>query len=246
MSEEPVSVPLLRYAPFARVNIAVTTRAGGVSGAPYDSLNLATHTGDRPAAVLENRQRLTQTLGFEAIPWLTQVHGDGVYELGVSAEPPPEADAVLVRHTLQPIGVMTADCLPVVIVGEGGWLAVVHCGWRGLVNQLLEAVLKRAGTPAAGAWLGPCIGTARYEVGEDVADRVRTWVAHTTTVLYPRAAAAKYSLSLRELARQRLAALGVPVVGEETACVFDDPRFYSYRRDGTTGRFATVAWLAAN
>lgn len=229
-----------------RVRALTTTRPGGVSRASYRALNLAGHVGDEPARVAENRRRLIDALHLPAEPaWLEQVHGTHVIEL--TGKPPAEAaDAAVTRQAGVVLAVLTADCLPVVL-GEpdGATVAVVHAGWRGMAAGVIEAAVAALDVDPARlhAWLGPAIGPAAYEVGEDVREAF--------VVADPGARAAfgpgrpgRWQCNLYTLARRRLAAAGIGSIGGGGLCTFSDAeRFFSYRRDGRCGRMATLAWL---
>lgn len=233
----------------ARVRAAASTRTGGVSTAPYASLNLGDHVGDDAAAVAENRARLRAALSLPAEPlWLRQVHGTRVAEAageGVGAE----ADAMIAAGPGQVCAVLSADCLPVLFCNlQGTCVAAAHGGWRGLAGGVLEATVAafaRYGVAPQGllAWIGPAIGACAYEVGDEV---------RAAFVERDRAAAAGFSanargrwqLDLAAMARMRLAAAGVERVYGGDLCTFSDPaRFFSHRRDGQCGRQATLIWL---
>ncbi|MCG9105850.1 peptidoglycan editing factor PgeF [Laribacter hongkongensis] len=231
----------------ARVRTLITTRDGGVSLAPYASLNLGQHVGDDPAAVAENRARLRACLPAEPF-WLNQVHGIGVQEACADApDVPPDADAGFTRQPGVVCAVMTADCLPVLLTDRSGCVvAAAHAGWRGLCNGIIEATIARMAVPANDilAWLGPAIGPDAFEVGPEV----RTaFMAHDPTAASAFAAIpdAKYLADIYLLARQRLNACGVTEVHGGDACtVTERERYFSYRRDGRTGRMASLIWLA--
>ena len=239
----------------ANVRALVTTRSGGVSAAPFDSLNLAFHVGDEAGAVVENRRRLFTALN-ELAPcgppqWLQQVHGTTVVE--AFSEPRkraqyfPEADAVTTTHRGLPCVVMTADCLPVFFASETGTrVAVAHAGWRGLCQGVLENMLEKFDSPAEVlCWLGPAIGPSAFEVGAEVREAFLAASATAESAFTPAGEAGKYLADLYELARQRLTAAGVGFVGGGGLCtVSDAERFYSFRRESRTGRMASVIWIA--
>ncbi len=231
----------------ARVRTLVTTRDGGVSLAPYASLNLGQHVGDDPAAVAENRARLRACLPAEPF-WLNQVHGIGVQEACADApDVPPDADAGFTRQPGVVCAVMTADCLPVLLTDRSGSVvAAAHAGWRGLCNGIIEATIARMAVPANDilAWLGPAIGPDAFEVGPEVR---AAFMAHDPTAASAFAAIpdGKYLADIYLLARQRLNACGVTDVHGGDACtVTERERYFSYRRDGRTGRMASLIWLA--
>ncbi|ACO75205.1 Uncharacterized conserved protein [Laribacter hongkongensis HLHK9] len=231
----------------ARVRTLITTRDGGVSLAPYASLNLGQHVGDDPAAVAENRARLRACLPAEPF-WLNQVHGIGVQEACADApDVPPDADAGFTRQPGVVCAVMTADCLPVLLTDRSGSVvAAAHAGWRGLCNGIIEATIARMAVPASDilAWLGPAIGPDAFEVGPEVR---AAFMAHDPTAASAFAAIpdGKYLADIYLLARQRLNACGVTEVHGGDACtVTERERYFSYRRDGRTGRMASLIWLA--
>jgi len=230
----------------ANVRAAVTTRTGGASRAPYDSFNLATHVGDDPAAVRENRVRLRTALTLPAEPlWLKQVHGVAVTD-AAHAGTEPEADGAFAAQPGAVCAVLTADCLPVLLCNRAGTkVAALHAGWRGLAGGVIEAGVKAMGVPGSEllVWLGPAIGPASFEVGPEV----RTaFVQHDAQAAQAFRAAreGKYLADIYQLARQRLQRLGVAAVyGGGFCTVTERARFFSYRRDGATGRMATLIWL---
>jgi YfiH family protein len=230
----------------AGVRAAVTTRQGGVSRGPYATLNLALHVGDDPAAVAENRARLRAALELPAEPaWLEQAHGTGVAVLpGARAGP---ADAA-VTFTQGPVcAVLVADCLPVFLASRAGdRVGIAHAGWRGLAAGVVEATVAALDCEPAAlvAWLGPAIGPAAFEVGGEVRDAFIARDAGADAAFRP-GRAGRWLADLPALARRRLAAAGVAAVTGGGLCTHTDAsRFFSYRRDGATGRMAALAWLA--
>lgn len=230
----------------AGVRGAVTTRAGGVSAGRYDSLNLATHVGDDADAVAENRRRLRAALALPSEPaWLTQVHGRDVAVL--PGPLPPAADAAVTRRRGAVLAVLVADCLPVLLASrDGDAVGVAHAGWRGLAAGVIEAAVRALGADPAKllAWLGPCIGPAAFEVGPEVRE---AFVAADPAAAgeFAPGRAGRFQADLPALARRRLAACGVREVHGGGWCTHADAaRFYSYRRDGETGRMAALVWLA--
>ncbi|MCW2488589.1 polyphenol oxidase [Candidatus Symbiopectobacterium sp. NZEC127] len=228
------------------VRACSTTRRGGVSQTPYDSLNLGAHVGDRPEAVLANRQRLVTLADLPAMPqWLNQVHGTQVVSLSSSTSGVLTADAAYTNQPGLVCAVMTADCLPVLFCSDSGdEVAAAHAGWRGLCSGVLEATLHhfRAPTSSVMAWLGPAIGPQAFEVGPEVRDAF--------IEQHPAAADAfiakdnKFIADIYQLARLRLQAQGVTkIFGGDACTVTQADKFFSYRRDGTTGRMASLIWL---
>lgn len=227
------------------VQAVTTTRSGGVSEGPYASFNLATHVGDDPVAVIENRRRLRAALGLPAEPlWLTQVHGRGIVEVG-EASPEAEADGAVARSRGQVCAVLTADCLPVLLCDRAGTcVAAVHAGWRGLAGGVIEAAVQALGLPGSSliAWLGPAIGPRAFEVGDEVRAIFISRDPTASGAFQPQGG--RWHADLYQLARRQLACLDIAAVyGGEWCTHADAERFYSYRRDGRTGRMATLIWM---
>lgn len=228
------------------VRACSTTRIGGVSQMPYDALNLGAHVGDRPEAVLANRQRLVTLADLPTMPqWLNQVHGTQVVPLSSPASDVLTGDAAYTNKPGLVCAVMTADCLPVLFCSDSGdEVAAAHAGWRGLCSGVLEATLNHFRVPATSvmAWLGPAIGPRAFEVGPEVRE---AFMAQN-----PAAADAfiandnKFLADIYQLARLRLQAQGVTkIFGGDACTVTQADKFFSYRRDGTTGRMASLIWV---
>ena len=231
------------------VRACCTTRRGGVSRAPFDHLNLSLRVGDDPAAVAANRARLAARLRLPAEPlWMRQVHGTRVLEAG-KAEPDPEGDACIARSPGKPCVVLSADCLPILLcTGDGRGVAAVHAGWRGLAAGVIESTVAAMQTPPSEliAWLGPAIGASAYEVGAEVRDAFSGRHREDAGAFTP-SRPGRWKADLARLARARLGRCGVAAVHGGSRCTHSDPRrFYSARRDGRTGRFATLIWLDAS
>lgn len=229
----------------ARVKALITTRRGGVSGGAYASMNLGDAVGDDEANVAENRSRLQSRLP-SAPKWLRQVHGNRVAGASEIIQP-PEADASFTTDANVVCTIMVADCLPVLLCDRAGSVvAAAHAGWRGLSAGVIENTVNTMRRPGAElmAYLGPAIGPTAFEVGADVH---AAFVSHD-----PRAQQAfrkhgndKWLADLYCLARQRLQHAGVTAVYGGSHCTYTDPkRFFSYRRDGVSGRMAALIWLA--
>jgi YfiH family protein len=231
----------------ANVRALQTTRTGGVSEGSYASLNLGDHVGDDAVAVARNRAILRAALPFEPL-WLRQVHGNIVADAKRSVGV-PDADAAVARQPDAVCAVMTADCLPLLLCDESGAVVgAAHAGWRGLAGGVIEAaVAAMAVAPATlMVWLGPAIGPQAFEVGEEVrqAFLAHDPAAHKAFVPHPSPTGQKWLADIYLLARQRLGLLGVTRVYGGGLCTFSDAdRFFSYRRDGATGRMASLIWL---
>jgi len=242
----------------AHVHAAMTTRMGGVSLAPFASFNLASHVGDEAAAVFDNRQLLRQQLLRQQLPaeplWLNQVHGAGVADSAAArcCEQPPVADAAVSFLPNEVRVVLTADCLPVLFCDEAGTVvAAAHAGWRGLAAGVLEATVRAM--PVAPerilVWLGAAIGPDAFEVGPEVREIFMSQHALAGIAFRPALPGTldgvphKWLADIYSLARIRLASIGVERVYGGGLCTFTDAnRFYSYRRDGQTGRMASLIW----
>ncbi len=232
-----------------RVRAVCTTRRGGISTGAYDSLNLADHVGDLPGAVAANRQRLVSDHRLPAMPlWLDQVHGTGVCRAEAGTPPTPRCDASVAVDPGVVCAVLTADCLPVLLCDRSGTcVAAAHAGWRGLAGGVLEATVRALPVSPLEliAWLGPAIGPAHFEVGNEVRAAF-VGADPAAAAHFDRGARGRWLADLYGLARQRLAAVGVTAVSGGGYCTYTDARrFYSYRRDGATGRMATLVWLGS-
>lgn len=235
-----------------------TTRHGGVSSKPWDSLNLGLHTGDNPIHVVENGRRLQALLPGEPL-WLKQVHGVGVFDADRCLSPydaarvPPIADAAITTMANRVLAIMTADCMPVVFVNsQASALGVAHAGWRGLAAGVLEETLRllRLKGSAADrwqAWIGPAISQAHFEVGADVFDAFVTQDHQAAAYFVPNRTGRKWMADLPGLARLRLNRAGVGTIEQSGYCTYGQTNdFFSYRRASVTGRIATVAWLTGS
>ncbi|MGB9093817.1 MAG: peptidoglycan editing factor PgeF [Gallionella sp.] len=222
-----------------------TTRAGGTSRAPYDSLNLGDHVGDAPLAVQRNRMLLNSLLPSEPV-WLNQVHGTTVANAD-SASCLPQADACIARHRAAVCVVMTADCLPVLLCDtQGSVVGVAHAGWKGLAAGVIEATVKSmdVAPETVMAWLGPAISQHAFEIGDEVRAAFVAMQAQAASA-FVAGQGGKWFADLYALARLRLNALGITRIYGGGSCTFRErERYYSYRRDGATGRMGTFIWLA--
>ena len=249
-----------------------TFRSGGVSTAPYASLNLGDHVGDSAAAVDVNRRRLKAAAELPEEPaWLTQVHGTNVVDLDAArtrpvgradhdaaaagtvgpadrgaSGPVGPADAAFTRRPGRVCAILTADCLPIVLAADSGDLvAAAHAGWRGLAGGVIEATVQalRVAPERLVAWLGPAIGPEHFEVGSEVREALVTSDLAAENAFVPNARG-RFMADLSALARRRLAALGVSRIYGGGHCTYaEKDRYFSHRRDGVTGRQATLIWL---
>ncbi|MFN3494200.1 MAG: peptidoglycan editing factor PgeF [Hydrogenophaga sp.] len=249
------------------VNAVCSTRAGGFSRPPFDSLNLGDHVRDEPAHVRANRERLGERLAPNRPVFLQQVHGTAVVRLDRTTADGTQADGcVTMAGSGAAATIMVADCLPVLFaLASGEAVAAAHAGWRGLANGVLENTVKalRRGTGASSnqvpvvAWLGPCIGPAAFEVGAEVRAAFLVQCSQAsraaTENCFVPTSAGKYRADLPALARLRLLAIGVTAVGGNDGspawCTFSQSSvFFSHRRDaarlGSTGRMAASVWIA--
>lgn len=228
----------------ANVRAWQTLRTGGCSPAPWDSFNLGDHVGDAPERVAANREQLRRHLPGEPA-WLQQVHGIVAVDAATVAKT-VVADASFSRQPGVVCAVMTADCLPVLFCDRAGSVvAAAHAGWRGLLAGVLENTVAAMLVPGdqVMAWLGPAIGPQNFEVGDEVRQAFVDRDAAAAVAFVPRQPG-KWLADIALLARQRLASAGVGAVfGGGLCTVADHGRFFSYRRDGVTGRMASLIWL---
>jgi YfiH family protein len=234
------------------VRAAFTLRMGGVSAAPFDSLNVGAHVGDTGAAVTENRRRVRAQLRLPVEPsWLEQVHGIEVADLDTpsarASAPQLTADAAIARGAGSVCVMQVADCMPVLFAARDGCaVAAAHAGWRGLAAGVLEATVATLAVAPSGliAWLGPAIGPQHFEVGGEVR---AAFLAHdaAAAAAFTANTRGRWQCDLAALARRRLNAAGVTAVFGGGWCTYSDPlRFFSYRRVGQCGRMAALIWLA--
>jgi len=230
----------------ANVHALVTLRTGGYSSGPYTSFNLAAHTDDDAAAVLRNRALLTEYFSLPAEPlWLQQVHSNRIVNAG-SDDVWAEADGSWSSSAGKVCVVMTADCLPVLICNQqGSRVAAAHAGWRGLhAGVITNAIHMLESDPSElMVWLGPAIGPRSFEVGTEVF-RAFTDSRVENTAAFRQTDERHWLCDLYELARIELTRQGVTSIFGGNECTYtDEERFYSYRRDGNTGRMASLIWL---
>lgn len=229
----------------------MTTRAGGSSAAPWDTMNLGTEVGDAADAVAANRRRLAEAAGAAPV-FLRQVHGNKVAQVRAADAAPEarviEADAAVCNEPGVACVVQVADCLPVLLAAPGlRGVAAAHAGWRGLAGGVLEATVAAMQVPPGDilAWMGAAIGPEAFEVGDDVRDAFRAQHPETAAAFVPQGAPGKWLADIYALARIRLGQVGVTAVHGGGRCTYTEAdTFFSYRRDGVTGRMASVVWIA--
>lgn len=217
----------------------------GASLPPCEDFNLAHHVGDNADAVAFNRDILQRVVN-KPICWLSQTHTT----IAVKADAPQlgvEADAAWVDNDQWAAAVMTADCLPVFFCNDAGdWVAVAHAGWRGLAGGILGNTLSQyTGNPSSlMAYLGPAIGPTAFEVGDDVRDAFMTTHDQSARAFSPGVKPGKWWADIYALARMQLQHMGIQRIYGGTHCTFNEAdHFFSYRRDGATGRMANVIWI---
>jgi YfiH family protein len=227
----------------AKIHAATTLRTGGVSHHPYDSLNPATHVGDDPDSVRQNRQIIIAMLALPSEPiWLNQTHSNRAIK-AVATTSPQQADASYTNQPSVVCAVMTADCLPLLAcAADGSEIAAIHAGWRGLLDGIIDNTITALQNNNMLIWLGPAIGPKCFEVGAEVREAFMT-KSPNYAAAFSRQSNEKWLADIYQLARINLAKLGInKVYGGNFCTVTDQERFYSYRRDKDTGRMATLIW----
>lgn len=248
---EAFGATLLRakWTPPPGVHVVATLRGPfGASAPPFDSFNLGERCGDDPGRVAANREALRRGLGLREAPrWLRQVHGTVVVRCErIPGAHAPDADAAITSEPGVTLAVLTADCLPVVLAAlDGSEIAVAHAGWRGLAQGILESTVAAMRTPPSGlvAWLGPAAGPDKYEIGIEVYRAFVDRDAAADAAFVP-TRAEHWKADLFALARRRLELAGVSATHGGGICtIVNRERFFSHRREGSTGRMATLAWM---
>ncbi|MGR5232112.1 peptidoglycan editing factor PgeF [Vibrio rotiferianus] len=227
------------------VKAFASTRVGGFSIAPYQGLNLGAHVGDDSSIVEKNRDWLAQLANMPSAPiWLNQTHSTVVAQASVPTTQVLDADGVFTSSSNVVCSAMTADCLPVLLTNtQGTQVSAVHAGWRGLANGIVENALELFSGEVI-AWLGPAIGPIAFEVGEDVLQAFMDFDPQAYQAFTPRNVEGKWLADMSKLATQRLNRAGVTKVFDSGLCTFQNKEdFFSYRRDGVTGRQATFIWI---
>jgi hypothetical protein len=231
----------------SQIRALCTTRSGGISSGSFASLNLADHVGDEPISVARNRALLREHLDLPSEPlWLQQVHGCAVADISPTSGR-CAADAAVAMRAGEVCVVMTADCLPLLLCdAQGTCVAAIHAGWRGLAAGVVEAAVARLGVPPPEVlcWLGPAIGPDAFEIGAEVRACFLDRGGEDTKAAFRPSAAGNWLADLYALARERLRRCGVDRIWGGGLCTYSEPeRFFSYRRDGVTGRMASLIWI---
>lgn len=227
------------------VKAVSSTRIGGYSSGSYQSLNLGMHVEDSPELVQRNRQVFAERAGMPSEPvWLNQTHSTQIVQLNEPTRQVLDADGSFTSHSKVICTVMTADCLPVLLCNrQGTQVAAVHAGWRGLAGGILENAVKQFNGEVI-AWLGPAIGPTAFEVGDDVVEAFCAVDSNAEGAFQPFKTSGKWLANMDLLATQRLNQSGVTSVSSSCLCTYSNAeQFYSYRRDGITGRQASFIWL---
>lgn len=248
MNGPDVQVVPAQWPVSAAVHAFTTTRKGGVSSGPFGTLNLARHAGDDPALVGENRQRLRRQLQLPGEPrWLTQVHGTRVVDAAETTSP-VKADASITDRSGVVCAVLTADCLPLFLCNRAGnRIGIAHVGWRGLAAGIVECAVDVFGGKPSDiiAWMGPAIGPKSFEVGSEVKQALVLGDPESEVCFVADNDNNKWYADLYRLVKLRLQRSGVPACfGDETLCTFSQcDQYFSYRRDRTCGRMASIIWI---
>ncbi len=234
----------------AHIHAGTTLRSGGVSKPPYDQLNLGTHVHDEPSHVLANRERLVRDLKLPAEPvWLNQVHGNNIIQIDTQIDlelTDKVADGSYSKVANKVCVVMTADCLPLLMCDdEGTQVAAIHIGWQGFSKDIITAAIEKFTCPneKIRAWLGPCISADYYEIDVPVYNAARKVFAGAEEC-FTETGAGHWLMDLKQLVSRQLTSLQVGNIYTSPDCTYSEQtRFFSHRRDGTTGRIASLIWI---
>ncbi|OUS30416.1 hypothetical protein A9Q98_05300 [Thalassotalea sp. 42_200_T64] len=234
-----------------KVLAVTTTRQGGMSISPYDSFNLGSHVDDSNQAVEQNRNiLLTQLANASAkkIQWLNQIHSSDVVNITRCSTEPVTADAAYTTQTNLPLAILTADCVPILLVNQQATeIAAIHGGWRPLAGNIIENTVAKFTTPRSQlmAWLGPCIGPNAFEVGIEVKQQF-CQLDKQFAPAFRVAGQGKFLADLQSIARIQLQQLGITAISAMADCTYTNPEtYFSYRRDGQTGRMASVICISS-
>lgn len=228
-----------------QVKALTTTRSGGVSEAEYDSLNLALHVGDDQSKVSVNRELVQKSSSHPPVQWLNQIHSNKVVEFS-EAGLLLDADSMVTDKAESTCAVMTADCLPVLFTNSSGrWVAAAHAGWRGLANGILKNTVSLYNQDESlMAWIGPAISRDCFEVGDEVRQAFLD-LDDSNQSYFIQNNRGRWQADLAALAKTQLEAMGVEVYLSQLCTFNNEQQFYSYRRDGQTGRIASMIWIEA-
>ncbi|WP_306594001.1 peptidoglycan editing factor PgeF [Corynebacterium striatum] len=240
-------MPVNEEAPQRPVCMVFTSRAGGVSSSPYESFNLGDHVGDDPADVVSNRARLQRVLGLDDIVWMEQLHTNTVTRVdrGNAGTPVEATDAIITTEKRLGLGVLVADCTPVLLSDvSAGVVAAAHAGRlgarNGIIRNTVEAMLELGATPSTiQVLMGPAASGLNYEVPEAMADDVEKHLPGAKT----RTKTGTWGVDVRKGLIRQLMGMGIINIESDPRCTIEDTDFFSYRREGTTGRQAGVIWL---
>lgn len=240
-------MPVNEEAPQRPVRMVFTSRAGGVSSSPYESFNLGDHVGDDPTDVASNRARLRRVLGLDDIVWMEQLHTNTVTRVdrGNAGTPVEATDAIITTEKRLGLGVLVADCTPVLLSDvSAGVVAAAHAGRlgarNGIIRNTVEAMLKLGATPSTiQVLMGPAASGLNYEVPEEMADDVEKHLPGAKT----RTKTGTWGVDVRKGLIRQLMGMGITNIESDPRCTIEDTDFFSYRREGTTGRQAGVIWL---
>lgn len=246
MENETINwIPADWHAP-SRVHAGTTTRRGGLSTSPYDSFNIALHVGDDHESVQRNREQLVNRLNLPSEPvWLKQVHGSAVTtgDNGTNTG----ADACITDKINVVCGVMTADCIPLLMCNDTGTkIAAIHVGWRGLCRGIVTNTVGQFDEHDVElmAWIGPHVCAQHYPVRDDMRTECIRSLGKTAESAFTDAGDGGWHADIEKLARIELERLGVVKIYTYKGCTYaEDETFYSYRRDHTTGRMASLIWI---
>jgi polyphenol oxidase len=224
-----------------------TTRIGGCSQAPFDELNLGLHVDDSIQCVLNNRQIIQQETGCnQPLLWLNQVHSTTTIHSNEHIEN-IDADAIFTQKQKQPLAIMTADCLPILLTNQSGSeISAIHAGWKGLAQGILQNTTNKMLSEPQEliAWLGPCISQKYFEVGNELLTSFKKIDPHYLNGFKLNTQTNKYHACLRTLVKNQLSSLGVNHIYQSSLCTYtESKKFYSYRREIITGRMATIIWI---
>ena len=230
------------------IHAGITTRDFGNSSPPYSKGNLAYHVGDDEKSVVHNRNLLEQYLELPNKPfWLQQSHSAKVIQLQSNVSNNPVGDATYTQLNSTVLAILTADCMPILLCSrDGKEIAAIHAGWRGLSKGIIEQTIVKFSNSRKNilAWIGPAISQQNYEIGTEVREQILAFMPDSVDS-FEESRPNHYLMDLPNIAKNNLQALGLNSIAQSNLCTFNDKkRFFSYRRDGVTGRMASLIWIA--